>query len=73
VDPELSRVFLNQIRVQGVAMGTVDELRRLAIMCAEAGIEPAIDSEFTLADAKAGIERMVEGRLFGKVLLRCSD
>jgi len=72
VDPQLSRVFLNQIRVQGVAMGTVDELRRLATMCAEAGIEPAIDSEFALADAKAGIERMVEGRLFGKVLLRCS-
>jgi NADPH:quinone reductase-like Zn-dependent oxidoreductase len=73
VDPQLSRIFLNQIRVQGVAMGTVDELRRLAVMCAEAGIVPPIDSEFALADAKAGIERMVEGRLFGKVLLRCSS
>ena len=71
VDPQLSRVFLNQIRIQGVAMGTVDELRRLAVMCAQAGIAPAIDSEFALADAKEGIARMVEGRLFGKVLLRC--
>src|SRR4051794_5549205 len=71
VDPQLSRVFLNQIRIQGVAMGTVEELRRLAVMCAHAGIEPAIDSEFALADAKEGIARMVEGRLFGKVLLRC--
>jgi NADPH:quinone reductase-like Zn-dependent oxidoreductase len=68
VDPELSRVFLNQIRIQGVAMGTRDELRRLAVLCASAGIEPAVDSTFELADAAEGIRRMVDGKLFGKVV-----
>jgi NADPH:quinone reductase-like Zn-dependent oxidoreductase len=70
VDPELSRVFLNQIRIQGVAMGTRDELRRLTMLCASAGIEPAVDSTFALADAAEGIRRMVAGELFGKVVFR---
>jgi NADPH:quinone reductase-like Zn-dependent oxidoreductase len=68
VDPELSRVFLDQIRIQGVAMGTRDELRRLAVLCATAGIEPTVDSTFALADAAEGIRRMVDGELFGKVV-----
>jgi NADPH:quinone reductase-like Zn-dependent oxidoreductase len=68
VDPELTRVFLNQIRIQGVAMGTRDELRRLAVLCASAGIEPTVDSTFALADATDGIRRMVDGELFGKVV-----
>ena len=70
VDPELARVFLNQIRIQGVAMGTRDELRRLARLCATAGIEPTVDSSFALADATEGIRRMVDGELFGKVVFR---
>jgi NADPH:quinone reductase-like Zn-dependent oxidoreductase len=68
VDPELSRVFLNQIRIQGVAMGTREELRRLARLCAASGIEPAIDSTYALADASEGIRRMLGGELFGKVV-----
>jgi NADPH:quinone reductase-like Zn-dependent oxidoreductase len=68
VDPELSRVFLNQIRIQGVAMGTREELRRLAVLCATAGIEPTVDSTFALGDAAEGIRRMVDGELFGKVV-----
>jgi NADPH:quinone reductase-like Zn-dependent oxidoreductase len=70
VDPELSRVFLNQIRIQGVAMGTRAELGRLAVLCATAGIEPAVDSTFALADATEGIRRMVDGELFGKVVFQ---
>jgi len=70
VDPELSRVFLNQIRIQGVAMGTREELRRLAALCASAGLEPAVDSVFDLADAREGIRRMVDGEVFGKVVFR---
>lgn len=70
IDPEISRVFLNQIRIQGVAMGTRDELRRLALLCASAGLEPAVDSTFDLADARDGIRRMVDGDVFGKVVFR---
>jgi NADPH:quinone reductase-like Zn-dependent oxidoreductase len=73
VDPELTRLFLNQIRIQGVAMGTVDELRRLAQMCAVAGIAPTIDSTHALGDARDGIRRMVDGELFGKVVFDCGS
>jgi NADPH:quinone reductase-like Zn-dependent oxidoreductase len=70
VDPELPRVFLNQIRIQGVAMGTPGELRRLAALCVARGIEPVIDSCLELADAREGIRRMIDGDLFGKIVFR---
>ncbi|HET6507044.1 MAG TPA: zinc-binding dehydrogenase [Baekduia sp.] len=73
VDPELTRLFLNQIRIQGVAMGTVDELRRLAQMCASAGVAPTIDSTHALSAARDGIRRMVDGDLFGKVVFDCAS
>jgi NADPH:quinone reductase-like Zn-dependent oxidoreductase len=73
VDPELTRLFLNQIRIQGVAMGTAEELRRLAVMCANTGLEPTVDSVHPLADAREGIRRMVDGDVFGKVVFRCGD
>jgi NADPH:quinone reductase-like Zn-dependent oxidoreductase len=73
VDPELTRVFLNQIRIVGVAMGTRDELRRLAVLCASAGIEPAVDSTFALADAAEGVRRMVDGEVFGKVVFHPAE
>jgi NADPH:quinone reductase-like Zn-dependent oxidoreductase len=72
VDPELPRVFLNQIRIQGVAMGTADELRRLALMCVSAGIEPVVDSRHPLAEGREAMRRMVDGDLFGKVVLDCA-
>jgi NADPH:quinone reductase-like Zn-dependent oxidoreductase len=72
VDPELSRVFLNQIRIQGVAMGTRDELRRLARLCVTSGIEPAVDSTYALGDATEGIRKMVDGELFGKVVFHAT-
>lgn len=66
---DLSRVFLNGLSVVGTAMGTRDELRRLAQLCVATGLRPAKDSVRPLADAVAGIERLVEGSVFGKVVL----
>jgi NADPH:quinone reductase-like Zn-dependent oxidoreductase len=72
-DPDLSRIFLNNISVLGTAMGTAEELRRLVSFCDTAGIEPAVDSVHALADAREGIARMVGGEVFGKVIFRCSE
>lgn len=72
-DPDLSRVFLNQLTIAGVAMGTRDELRRLVQLCATAGIAPAIDTVLPLAQATEGIAKMVGGELFGKVVFRCDE
>jgi len=69
IDPDLSRVFLNQIQVLGSSLGTVRELRLLAAMCDSEGIEPIVDSTHTLIDALEGVRRMLDGDLFGKVVI----
>jgi NADPH:quinone reductase-like Zn-dependent oxidoreductase len=69
-DPQLSRIFINQIAVMGSALGSREELRRLIAFCCATGIEPVIDSVHALADARAGIERMLAGKVFGKIVLR---
>jgi D-arabinose 1-dehydrogenase-like Zn-dependent alcohol dehydrogenase len=69
VDPELGRVFLNQIQILGCALGTIHELRRLVALCDSRGITPEIDSTHPLADVRAGISRMLGDDLFGKVII----
>jgi NADPH:quinone reductase-like Zn-dependent oxidoreductase len=72
VDPDLSRIFLNQIQILGSSLGTVDELRRLATLCDSQGITPTVDSAHALADAEEGLRRMLGAELFGKVVIRPS-
>jgi hypothetical protein len=43
----------------------------LAQLCVTAGIAPVIDSMLPLSEARAGIARMVDGELFGKVVFDC--
>lgn len=73
VDPELGRVFLNQIQILGCALGTIHELRRLVSLCDSHGIRPEIDSTHTLADVHAGIRRMLGDDLFGKVIVTSAE
>jgi NADPH:quinone reductase-like Zn-dependent oxidoreductase len=69
VDPDLARVFLNQLQVLGSALGTVHELSLLASFCSSRGLEPTIDSTHRLADIRDGLSRMLEGDVFGKVVI----
>jgi NADPH:quinone reductase-like Zn-dependent oxidoreductase len=66
---DLNRVFFTQLDVVGSTMGTVGELRRLLAMVEATGIRPVIDSTVSLADARAGFERIESGELFGKVVV----
>jgi NADPH:quinone reductase-like Zn-dependent oxidoreductase len=65
---ELQRVFFLQLRIVGSTMGTRDELRQLARLCADGGVRPLVDRVLPLADARAGFEAMASGDLFGKVV-----
>jgi NADPH:quinone reductase-like Zn-dependent oxidoreductase len=65
---ELTKIFFKQLRVVGSTMGTRDELERLARFVVDAGIEPQVDSVLPLAQAREGFERMVSGRVSGKVV-----
>src|SRR6476646_3624976 len=66
---ELTKIYFKQLRVIGSTMGNRQELERLARLVDSRGITPAVDSEFALANARAGFEKMVAGDLFGKVVI----
>ncbi|WP_293781866.1 zinc-binding dehydrogenase [uncultured Aeromicrobium sp.] len=66
---ELTRIFFQQMRVHGSTMGTREELRRLAEFMAVSGTRPLIDSELAMHDAARGLQRVIEGDVFGKIVL----
>lgn len=66
---ELTRIFFQQMRIQGSTMGTRQELEQLLSFMVAKGIEPAIDSVRPLSEAKAAFERMAGGEVFGKLVL----
>jgi NADPH:quinone reductase-like Zn-dependent oxidoreductase len=65
---ELTKIFFKQLRVVGSTMGNRQELERLAQFVVTRGIAPVIDSEYALADARKGFEKMVAGDVFGKIV-----
>ncbi len=65
---ELSRVFFLQLSVVGSTMGTRDELERLARMCVDRDVRPAIDRTLPLDQAREGFETMLSGDIVGKVV-----
>ncbi len=65
---ELTRLFFLQLSVVGSTMGTRDELERLAVFMAGAGVKPLIDTELPMREAKEGFAKMERGELFGKVV-----
>jgi NADPH:quinone reductase-like Zn-dependent oxidoreductase len=67
---ELTRVFFQELRVQGVTMGSRDDLGALARFCARTGVHPVIDAVLPLADAADGLTRLDQGNQFGKVVVR---
>ncbi|MCX6406836.1 MAG: zinc-binding dehydrogenase [Propionibacteriales bacterium] len=66
---ELTRIFFQQMRVHGSTMGTRDELHALAQFMDVTGTRPLIDSEIPMADAAQGLQRVVDGDVFGKIVL----
>jgi NADPH:quinone reductase-like Zn-dependent oxidoreductase len=67
---DLERVYLAKLRILGTTMGTRDELEQLVRLVAERDIRPPIHATLPLAEARDGFRAMVEGELFGKVVLR---
>jgi NADPH:quinone reductase-like Zn-dependent oxidoreductase len=65
---ELTKIFFRQLRVVGSTMGNRAELGRLASFVVNKGISPVIDSTYSLADARAGFEKMAVGDVFGKIV-----
>ena len=66
---ELTKIYFRQLRVVGSTMGNRSELERLARFVPDRGIEPVVDSVHPLADARDGFARIVDGEVFGKVVI----
>jgi NADPH:quinone reductase-like Zn-dependent oxidoreductase len=66
---ELTKIYFRQLRVVGSTMGNRSELERLARFVADRAIEPVVDSVHPLADARDGFARIVDGEVFGKVVI----
>ncbi|WP_062317493.1 zinc-binding dehydrogenase [Demequina maris] len=71
-DPDpalLTRVFFHELRIQGVTMGTREDLAALMSFLVRTGLRPTIDSTFPLARAREAIARVASGDQFGKVVV----
>jgi NADPH:quinone reductase-like Zn-dependent oxidoreductase len=66
---ELTRVFFHEIRVQGVTMGSREDLAALLRFCARTGVRPVIDSEVPLARVGDGLARLAAGEQTGKIVV----
>jgi NADPH:quinone reductase-like Zn-dependent oxidoreductase len=66
---DLARIFFLQLSVVGSTMGSRTQLARLATLCAQTGLRPQIDRVLPLTEARDGIAAMINGELFGKVVL----
>ncbi|WP_062209342.1 zinc-binding dehydrogenase [Demequina oxidasica] len=71
-DPEpaqLTRVFFQEIRIQGVTMGSREDLSALLAFMARTGLHPVIDTVMPLEQAREALGRVASGEHFGKVVL----
>lgn len=66
---DLARVFFRQLRIVGSTMGTRDELVKLVRMLEATGVRPLIDDVMPMGEARTAFERMLDGELFGKLVL----
>lgn len=66
---ELTRVFFQDIRVQGNTMGSREDFARLLRFVEHADLHPVIDSTFALADARRAFAKVIDGDVFGKIVL----
>jgi len=66
---DLRFLYMRQTTVMGSIMGTRDELRAAAKWMGEGRIQAVIDSVLPLKEARAAHERMLDRKLFGKIVL----
>ncbi|PFG37295.1 NADPH:quinone reductase-like Zn-dependent oxidoreductase [Flavimobilis soli] len=66
---QLTRIFFQEIRVQGVTMGRREDLAALLAFLGAHDLRPTIALEVPLAETARGIELLAEGTHFGKVVV----
>lgn len=66
---ELTRIFFQDIRIQGNTMGSREDFARLLKFVEHADLHPVIDSAYAIDDARLAFSKIVNGDVFGKIML----
>lgn len=67
---ELTRVFFQDIRVQGNTMGSREDFARLLKFVEHNDIHPVIDTTYHgLDEAPKAFQRLIDGEAFGKLVI----
>jgi len=66
---DLRPILMQDIRVQGVFVGSRDTFEHFAQLAAESELHPDIDRVFSFAEARAAFEHLAGGKQFGKVVI----
>jgi NADPH:quinone reductase-like Zn-dependent oxidoreductase len=65
---ELTRIFFLELKVIGSTMGSKVELESLMQFMVNNNLEPVLDQILPMSEARAGFEKMIAGKVFGKVI-----
>jgi NADPH:quinone reductase-like Zn-dependent oxidoreductase len=68
-ETSLPQVYYRQLRIIGSTMGTRDELIDLVRFLHATGVRPLIDETLPMEEGERAFARMVDGELFGKLVL----
>ena len=66
----MRRVFWKHLSVLGSTMGSPGDFRAMLALFRQAGLHPAVDRIFPLAETGRALSRMDRSEQFGKIVLR---
>jgi len=68
-DLRLPLVVMQQLRLQGVTVGSLDDLEAMVAAIAQHRLRPVVEKVFPFEAARDAFRCMSEGRHFGKVAI----
>lgn len=68
-EPRLSLMVMQQQRLQGVTVGSIDDLKSMCAAIAQNQLKPALDRTFSFDEAPEAFRYMSSGAHFGKVAI----
>jgi NADPH:quinone reductase-like Zn-dependent oxidoreductase len=69
---DLRYVYSRQLTIRGSYMGSQSELLKAAQLVGQGRLQPVIDRTFSLSEAKAAQEYLLNRKFFGKIVLSVS-
>jgi zinc-binding alcohol dehydrogenase/oxidoreductase len=67
---EMRRIFWKQLNILGSTMGSPGDFRSMIDFVSSHSIKPVIDKIFPFGEASEALQRMDEGKQFGKILIK---